>query len=195
MTTDLHTAATDYKEKIRQSMEGTEFGLMCKLMNGEAITEQDAQAVKQNKQVSYENRERIPEPILIYADLYFELTGQEPSKRTFTDFIDTFWAWKDEKLQPDHIRMAWAQAQSERGGFTVGRPGALTITAIGMKSKAKPALPSLNTERIEQTKSIIEERKAAESTYVPMPDDVREKLRMKLKGKRDERLNSKALPA
>ena len=144
------------------------------------ITQQQLDAIN-NKPDNYENRERIPEPLLVYADLYHELTGQEPTKRTYTDWLDTMWMWKEEKLQPDNIRQAWAQAQSDKG-FTVGRPGALTITAIGMKSKAKPALPSLNTERIEQTKAIIEERTAAENTYVPMPEDVRERLRMKLKG-------------
>jgi hypothetical protein len=163
-------AKQEYKERMKQRLAGAPLPLEILMQSDDKITQQQLDAI--NKQPNnYENRERIPEPLLVYADLYHELTGQEPTKRTFTDFVDTFWAWKDEKLQPDHIRMAWAQAQSDKG-FTVGRPGALTVTAIGMKSKAKPAMPTLNTEKIEQTRAMIEERKAAETTYVPRPANV-----------------------
>ena len=180
---DIKTAAKmEYQERMKERLKGAPMPLEILMQSDAPVTNEQLDAIN-NKPEGYENRERIPEPLLGYADLYHELTGQEPTRRTFTDWLDTMWMWKEEKLQPDNIRMAWAQAQSDKG-FTVGRPGALTVTAIGMKSKAKPALPELNTERIEKTTALIEERKAAESTYVPMPDDVRDRLRMKLKGQK-----------
>ena len=180
MTMDIKQAAQhEYKERMKQRLANVPMPLDVLMMSEDCITQSHLDAI--NKATGYQNRERIPEVLLPLLDLYHELTGQEPTKRTYTDWIDTAWTWKDEKLQLDDIRSAWAQAQSDKG-FTVGRPGALTVTAVGMKSKAKPALPALNTAAIERTSAVIEERKAAESSYVPMPEDVREKLRLKLKG-------------
>ena len=171
MKVDLRTAAKmEYQERMRQRLAGTPMPIEILMQSDAPINQQQLDAIN-NDPRRYDNRERIPQPLLIYADLYHELTGQEPTARTFTDWIDTFSAWKDEKLQPENIRMAWAQAQSDKG-FTVGRPGALTVTAVGMKSKAKPASVGLNTERIEQTRIVIEERKAAEATYVPRPANI-----------------------
>ena len=172
MTMDVRKAAQkEYKERMKKRLDGMPLPLEYLLMKNQPIKQEDLDAIN-NAQI-YANREKIPEPLLPYSDLYNELTGQEPTGRTFTDWIDTFWAWKDQKLSLDDIRQAWAQAQSEKG-FTVGRPGALTVTAIGMKSKAKPAIPQLNMAEIERTRKMLEEK---EGKFVPMPDSVRQKLK------------------
>ena len=168
-------AKMEYKARMKEKLSGLPLPLELLIRSEEPITQQQLDAIN-NKPNNYENRERIPEALLTYADLYHELTGQEPTKRTFTDWIDTFWQWKDEKLQPDNIRMAWAQAQSDKG-FTVGRPGALTVTAVGMKSKAKPALPALNTAAIERTQELIEEKAKVELKTVGIPEQERERMR------------------
>lgn len=184
MTTDMRTAAKmEYQERMKKRLADVPMPLEILIQSGDKITQGQLDAINNNNR-AYLNRERIPEPLLGYADLYHELTGQEPTNRTFADWVDTFTAWKDEKIHFNNIRMAWAQAQSGKG-FTVGRPGALTITAVGMKSKAKPALPTINTEAIERTQKIIEEK--AKIEFVPMPDDVRLAIRRKLAQKKAER--------
>lgn len=91
--------------------------------------------IANSKKVKYPNRDKIPELYLHFADLYNELTGQEPTKRVIMDWFQTFEDWKTEGLQLDHIRAAWKYANRPEGGFPVGRPGALTNTAVAMKSK------------------------------------------------------------
>ena len=92
--------------------------------------------ISNSRKVKYLNRDKIPEPYLMFADLYNELTKQEPTKRSIQEWFMTFEEWKAEKLQPEHIRAAWQYANRPEGGFPVGRPGALTNTAVAMKSKA-----------------------------------------------------------
>lgn len=175
MTTDIKKAAQmEYQERMKQRLAETPLPLEYLIMQGQPITQEHVDTLQQAQR--YQNRDRIPEPLLTYADLYNELTGQEPTKRVISDWLLTFNEWKDEKLTEDNIRMAWAQAQSDKG-FTVGRPGALTVTAVGMKSKAKPALPAINAEAVRRTTAFIEERQAEEVKYVPMPDSVRERMR------------------
>jgi hypothetical protein len=165
MNTMQQAAKMEYQERMKQRLAGAPMPLEVLMLNSAPITQQQLDAING----TYENRERIPEPLLAYADLYHELTGQEPTKRTFTDWLDTFYAWKDEKLQEQHIRLAWAQAQSDKG-FTVGRPGALTVTAVGMKSKVMPALPQINTVEVERTKQMLEAKNTG--TFVPRPANV-----------------------
>jgi hypothetical protein len=100
--------------------------------------------IANSKKVKYQNRDKIPEPYLDFADLYNELTKQEPTKRSIMDWFGTFEDWKSEGLQSEHIRAAWQYANRPEGGFPVGRPGSLTTTAVAMKSKmlAKPATTS-----------------------------------------------------
>lgn len=149
MTTDIKTVAQqEYRERMKQRLAGVPLPLEILMQSEDPITERQLNVIQEAK--TYENRDRIPEVLLPFSDLYNELTGQEPNRRSFTDWIDTFWLWRAEKLTEDAIRSAWAQAQSEKG-FTVGRPGALTITAVGMKSKARPALPQIDKKAIERT--------------------------------------------
>lgn len=88
-----------------------------------------------SRKVKYQNRDKLPEPYLPFADLYNQLTGQEPTKRVIMDWMQTFEEWKQEGLSPDHIRAAYQHATRPEGGFLVGRPGSLTNTAVAMKSK------------------------------------------------------------
>ena len=172
----IQTAAQmEYKIRMKQRLEGTPLPLEYLIMSGQPVTQADAEKVTNAK--GYPNRERIPEPLRMYADLYHELTEQEPTKQDASDWIDTFETWKAKKIDPDSIRMAWAQAQDVNHGFTVGRPGALTITAVGMKSKAKIAQPVRSTAQLEQTQNLIAERDAIK--YVPMPENVRRQFEEK----------------
>lgn len=179
ITTDLRNVAKyEYQERMKAKLAGAPLPLEYLLMQEQPITQEQVDAIVTAQK--YEHRERIPEPLRMFADLYNELTGQRPTKTDLSDWIATFEDWKNRTLTPDSIRMAWAQSKDERGGFTVGRPGALTVTAIGMKSKAMPAMPTLNTAAIERTSKVIEERIAQEVKYVPMPGSVRARLKAKL---------------
>lgn len=148
------------------------------------ITQSDLDAINNNPH-GYDNRERIPEPLLVYSDLYHDLTGQEMLKMDVTGYIEVFQEWKDRALQPDDIRGAWAQSKSDKGGFFVGHPRALTITANGMKSKAKPAVSVLNKSEVERTNKLIEKKVEMAAAFVPMPDDVRARIKAKLAEKRN----------
>lgn len=125
--------------------------------------------IANSKKVKYQNREKIPEPYLEFADLYHELTDQEPTKRVIQDWFLTFEDWKQEGLQPQHIRAAFQHANRPDGGFPVGRPGALTNTAVAMKTKMKvaPPAPHINEKEVESTIQALEEK--WNKTYVPKP--------------------------
>lgn len=179
MATNIQQAAKmEYQQRMKERLAGMPIPLETLMMSSDPITQNQLDAIVTAQR--YGNRERVPESLRGFADLYNELTKQEPTKQDLTDWIATFEDWKDKKLDESCIRMAWAQSKDDRKGFTVGRPGALTITAVGMKSKNMPAMTTINTERIEQTQKIIEEKVKLESTFVPMPDEVRARLRAKL---------------
>jgi len=103
--------------------------------------------LENEKKVKYQNRDKLPDPYLSFADLYNQLTGQEPTKRSIQDWMMTFEEWKQEGLQSEHIRAAYEHATRPEGGFPVGRPGALTNTAVAMKTKmrVKPAIEEDNS--------------------------------------------------
>lgn len=176
--TELRITAEQYKDRIRASMMQRPT-LEVLMLRDEPITKADLDKMN-NDPHKYENRDRIPEPLLVYSDLYHELTGQEMLKMDVAGYIEVFQEWKDRTLQPEDIRGAWAKSRSERGGFPVGHPRALTTTAKAVKSEIRPVMPVISTARIEQTQVIIEEKVKLESTFVPMPDEMRERLRAKL---------------
>jgi hypothetical protein len=91
--------------------------------------------VENAKKVKYQNRDKLPEPYLYFADLYNSLTQQAPTKRDLMDWMSTFEEWKQKELQAEHIRAAFEYATRKDGGFPVGRPGSLTATAVGMKTR------------------------------------------------------------
>jgi hypothetical protein len=132
------------------------------------------------KKVTYRNREKLPEPYLMFGDLYFELTKQEPTKSDLMDWMGTFEEWKQKGLRPEHIRAAFAHAARD-GGFPVGRPGSLTNTAVGMKTKMLTnAAPAINDSAVETTKQTVEEKFSGEFTprpdHVPAPVLIKQKL-------------------
>jgi hypothetical protein len=153
---------------------------------GSGLSEKDIQQVNakvdamiaNSKKVKYQNRDKIPEPYLPFADLYNELTKQEPTKRVIFDWLGAFEDWKQEGLQPEHIRAAWAYANRPEGGFPVGRPGSLTNTAVAMKSKAltqAAAKPAIDASAVVATMDMIDE-KYSNKEYVPPPAWVAEKM-------------------
>jgi len=89
----------------------------------------------QAKAPRYENRDKLPDALLPFSDVYVELTGQKPTKRVLHDWLLTFHEWISEGLQPADIRAAYKHATRPDGGFLVGRPGSLTNTAVALKSK------------------------------------------------------------
>jgi hypothetical protein len=165
-------ARQEYKERMKTKLAGTPLPLEYLLMQDGPVTQGQVDAIVTAQK--YEHRERIPEALRMFADLYNELTGQQPTKTDLSDWIATFEDWKNRTLTPDSIRMAWMQSKDERGGFTVGRPGALTVTAIGMKSKAMPAIASININAVKRTQEFIKEK---EVVSVGIPEAERERMR------------------
>ena len=138
------------------------------IASGQSVTEETVQRVIDAQK--YKNREKIPEYHLWRADLYNELTEQEPLNHVLSDWLQTFDTWQAEAFQPEHIKAAWEHANSERG-FFVGRPSALTSTARAMKSKMKSqSRPEINTKAIEETRQAADEK--WQGNYVPRPANI-----------------------
>src|SRR5262245_50689341 len=126
------------------------------LATGKPITQEALDQAAQMQK--YANRERIPEPLLRFADLYNELTGQEPTKTTTSDWVLTFEEWKSEQFTDEHIRAAYQQASDPMRGFHVGRPGALTVTIRAAKTKmVKGHVLAVNRTAIDETKKAMDE--------------------------------------
>lgn len=135
------------------------------IASGQEITEEVAQQVVSSQK--YKNRDKIPEYHLWRADLYNELTDQEPLNHVYPDWIQTFDTWQAEAFQPEHIKAAWEHASGDHG-FFVGRPSALTSTARAMKSKMKTqSQPKLNTQAIEATRQAVDQKWSG--NFVPRP--------------------------
>jgi hypothetical protein len=141
------------------------------------ITETDMQTIQAERMKNYTNRDKMPEAYLVYCDAYVQLCGKDqdgewnqvPTKRVLMDWMQTFEEWKQEHLKPEHIQAAFIKANSDQG-FPVGRPGALTTTAIALKTKMNVNVkPQVNTEAIEYTKQIIEEKFGSDMKFVPRP--------------------------
>jgi hypothetical protein len=133
--------------------------------------------VEASKKVKYENRDKLPEPLLPFSDVYVELTGQKPTKRVLMDWIMTFNDWISEGLQPKDIRAAYQHATRPDGGFLVGRPGSLTNTAVALKSKLQTSAPQINEGAVTATMDMLEEKYGFDKEYVPPPAWVAEKVK------------------
>ena len=132
----------------------------------DAILENERKAQQKNH---YSLREKFPEVLVGYSDVYVQLSGQKPSKRTFMDWLSTFQDWLDEGLQAKDVQAAYSYATRPNGGFLVGRPGSLTNTAVALKSKPSNS-PHIRVEEVNKTKDMIDQRESR--TYVPRPDSV-----------------------
>ena len=165
---DIRSAAkTEYQErmKARLNLVPTIETLM---LEGKPITQEDLDKIQANPH-NYENRERVPEPLLVYADLWHELTGLEMLKMDLASHVEIFHEWKDRAFQPEHIRGAWAEAKQRN--ILIGHPRALTITAKGVQASAKPALSQINKSALERTQKMLEE-KYNEKPFVPRPTNL-----------------------
>lgn len=140
---------------------------------GLPITEKDMEEIKAVGEKHYQNRERIPEGYLKMCDLYVELCGKDqdgqwnqvPTQRVLSDWLLTFEEWKQERLTPKNIKDAFVEVNAK---FGVGRPGALTTSAMQFKTKGGGAsLPEINTAAIEATKQAVQEKFSGE--FVPRP--------------------------
>jgi len=145
------------------------------IMAGLPVTESDMENIQAERKRNYTNRDKMPEPYLEYCDAYVKMCGmdadgeynQVPTKRVIMDWMQTFEEWKQERLKVEHIQAAFMKANSDQG-FPVGRPGALTVTAIAMKTKATANIqPAINTAAIEATKQLVEEKFGDEHKFVP----------------------------
>jgi hypothetical protein len=132
--------------------------------------------IENTKKVRYENRDKIPEPLLAFSDVYVELTGQKPTKRVLMDWLSTFSDWIGEGLQPKDIRAAYQHATRPDGGFLVGRPGSLTNTAVALKSKSQVSAPQIDKQAVEDTQKLLE-AKFDDKVYAPPPAWVAEKVK------------------
>lgn len=137
--------------------------------DGEITQEELNEAAKMQK---YQNRDLMPEPYLRFSDLYHELTGQELTKRVINDWMMTFESWKQEKLTEDNIRAAFNKSNDINSGFPVGRPGALTTTALDLKTKSeKTPVLKVDQRAIENTKQMLDEI-VKDKVFVPRPAHV-----------------------
>lgn len=147
---------------------------------GETVTEEKMQAAQQAQR--YKNRDKIPEHLLHYGDLYNALTKQEPYN--VFDWVSTFEDWKTRQLTDEHIRGAWLEANKENGGFSVGRPGALTTVATSIKSKliTKSTTLAINEKEIEEARQRINNE--THWSQIVVNQDAREKARQEYLARR-----------
>ena len=118
---------------------------------------------------AYPHRDEIPPALLAHADNYVNLTGQEPDKRTLSDWISEFTYWETKGLQPADIKAAW-----ENVDFFVTRPGSLSSVAIAMKAKRRQVVHSSHIFRASDQKEV---------QAVPQPRDLYEETRQRLREK------------
>lgn len=98
----------------------------------------------------YPYRDKIPEQYRPWADLYVELTGNQPLKCDFSDWFETFQEWIDRGLSQQNIRDAWIRSKEKDHGFLVAKPRSLTNTANAFKAKEHASIskPRSTLDRI-----------------------------------------------
>ena len=128
---------------------------------------------------AYLNRDRIPASFLAHADLYHELTGQEPTKRVLHDWLATFSDWAAEGIQPEHVRKAHKESQ---GRFTVLRPGSLTNMAAACKARERLTIQKPRDD-LHETQLLLKQMDRERAGAIPMPQEVRQRLDAFLKDK------------
>jgi hypothetical protein len=112
------------------------------------------------------------------------LTGQKPTKQTYTDWIATAEVWHEEELTLDSLKLAWNESKSDHG-FHVGRPGALTVVARSMMSKAQGATAiEIDIEEIQRTRHDFEGKWSHK--FVPRPADVQRPRNLKPRFKKGQ---------
>jgi hypothetical protein len=169
------TLTTELEEIRRRIMPKTVEGF---IMANLPITESDMQEIQAARKKNYTNRDKMPERYLEYCDAYVKMCGtdqegewnQVPTQRVFSDWVDTFEEWKQEHLKPEHIKAAFVKANSDQG-FPAGRPGALTVTAIAIKTKATANIqPAINERAVIETLITADEK--WNMKFVPRPQNM-----------------------
>lgn len=177
------TTTTDLKNIVRQPLP-----LEWLLAANQEVTEEKLQAAQKAQRYSY--RERIPESLLRYTDLYHELTQQEPTKQTLSDWIATAEQWKAEQFDDECIRKAFERAMAN-DGFPVGRMGSLTVTARGIWTRLRLLEAHKRTiefiERSQDDISMDEMQQMMEETKQRVKDAM-ERLEQKRKEKQEKGL-------
>ena len=87
---------------------------------------------KEAKREAYPYRDKFPEPIREWSDLYVKLTGQRPLKKDVMDWIMACQDWIDAGFVKQDIIDAYNKSKGDDkgfGAFSVTRPGSLTNTA------------------------------------------------------------------
>lgn len=131
--------------------------------------------IENTRRKTYANREKMPEPYLAYADVYNQLTGQEPTKRVFQDWLMTFGEWQNEGIRVEDIREAHSTAK-----FTIVRPGSLTATVVAIRAKARVSKSIRESE-------LFRASDHPEPEYAPMPEELRDRLKKLIKDKSMEK--------
>jgi hypothetical protein len=79
---------------------------------------------------SWFGRDKLNDQQRLLLDTFVRITGQRPTKDTFSDWLLTSSQWVELEIQPADLVNAYAQSNPTEGkGFTVARPGSLTNVA------------------------------------------------------------------
>jgi hypothetical protein len=118
---------------------------------------------------NYSHRDEIPPALLAHADNYVKLTGQEPDKRTLTDWVAEFTYWETKGLAPADIEKAYRDVE-----YHITRPGSLTSIAVSIKAKVRAST---------HESVIFRAAEHQEVKAVPPPSDLYEQTRQRLREK------------
>lgn len=93
----------------------------------------------------YANRDRIPADCLPLADAFHDATGMEPRSDKLGEWIQPFKKWKEQGIEPEHVRLASKLAKQK--DITVARPLSLDNYVTVAKGQAKLARTSIVDEQ------------------------------------------------
>jgi hypothetical protein len=82
----------------------------------------------------YPCRERIPEPLLHYADWFVSETGIQPDRKVINGWIKEFTYWQDKELEVIDLENAYSKS-GNNNNFMVTSPFSLSGVAIAMKAR------------------------------------------------------------
>jgi hypothetical protein len=99
---------------------------------------------------AYVNRERIPQELLPYADVFHELTAMVPTERVLPDWIAEFKIWRAEAITVEGVRQAYKEAR-----YSVARPGSLTNMAAACSARPKAGAKWVHTPEWERRANVI----------------------------------------
>lgn len=83
---------------------------------------------------AYPCRERIPEPLLHYADWFVRETGIEPDRKVINGWIKELTYWHDKQLEIIDLENAYSKS-GNGAQFMVTSPFSLSGVAVAMKAR------------------------------------------------------------